>query len=267
MENTNTGLSSALVEHGLSCLIEARGIRFLFDTGATGKFLFNAQLVNKDLGGIDTVVLSHSHFDHSGGFRFAAEQLPVKRLVTGPGFFNPKYSGKVPLISYHGCGFDQDFLASHGISHEVVTDRLELAKGLFVVSGFTRSYPFETIDRKFVRKEGEKIVADDFQDEVALVLENEVSLTLFVGCSHPGILSIVKDVNTRFKKPVTRIIGGAHLNKAPYTRLNMTCKELYRLGVHQTFFCHCSGNVITTMLQDRDKVSAYSVSCGDEIIL
>ena len=66
-----------LAEHGLSVLVEAAGRRILFDTGQSGVYLQNAQKLKTDLSGLDGIVLSHGHYDHSGGLSgFPQEQLP-----------------------------------------------------------------------------------------------------------------------------------------------------------------------------------------------
>ena len=58
----------------------------------------------------DAVVLSHAHYDHAGGFRFLAEQYPVGRVYTGPGFFEPKYARSDNCEKNLSAGFDEDFV-------------------------------------------------------------------------------------------------------------------------------------------------------------
>ena len=61
-------------EHGLSLFIEFAGKRLLFDTGQTGAFADNAEKLSIDLSQLDAVILSHGHYDHSGGL---ARLLPL----------------------------------------------------------------------------------------------------------------------------------------------------------------------------------------------
>src|SRR5690554_1649802 len=83
-------------EHGLSFFIETWGdtsspSRILFDTGQSKNFIDNASLLNIDLTKTDKVVLSHGHYDHSGGFKdFVHAFGRSYQLFTGSGFFNPK---------------------------------------------------------------------------------------------------------------------------------------------------------------------------------
>ena len=55
-------------EHGLSMFIETPDISFLFDCGPTGLAFENARKMGVDLTRVKYVVLSHSHYDHAGGF-------------------------------------------------------------------------------------------------------------------------------------------------------------------------------------------------------
>ena len=66
IENTE-GKSECTYEHGLSFYIETENHKALLDLGQTDSSLKNAEMLGVDLKAIDTVVLSHGHYDHSGG--------------------------------------------------------------------------------------------------------------------------------------------------------------------------------------------------------
>ena len=72
MEDT-CGNGFCAFEHGLSVYVETKKHKILLDTGATGAFAENAKKLGIDLKAIDTVVLSHGHYDHSGGILTFAE--------------------------------------------------------------------------------------------------------------------------------------------------------------------------------------------------
>ena len=61
------GHEDCIAEHGLSVYIETRKHRLLLDTGQSDAVVKNAEVLGVDLSLVDTVVLSHGHYDHSGG--------------------------------------------------------------------------------------------------------------------------------------------------------------------------------------------------------
>ena len=77
-----------LAEHGLSYLVEHDSARLLFDAGNSDVFLQNAARLSIDIDSIDTVVLSHGHWDHGDGLAF----LSGKRLICHPNAFAKRYS-------------------------------------------------------------------------------------------------------------------------------------------------------------------------------
>ena len=66
VENTE-GVKRCSFEHGLSFYIETSKHKVLLDFGQTDISIQNAKILGVDLGAIDTAVLSHGHYDHSGG--------------------------------------------------------------------------------------------------------------------------------------------------------------------------------------------------------
>ena len=90
IENQPDEAGALAFEHGLSLYIEFAGKRLLFDTGQTGAFVDNARKLSVDLATLDAVVLSHGHYDHSGGFARLLPLLPANVPVyVGEGFFTP----------------------------------------------------------------------------------------------------------------------------------------------------------------------------------
>ena len=66
MENTSHD-TRLIAQHGLSLLIEGEGRKFVYDTGQSPRFLLNARALGVDLSGADALILSHGHWDHTGG--------------------------------------------------------------------------------------------------------------------------------------------------------------------------------------------------------
>ncbi|MCD6312972.1 MAG: MBL fold metallo-hydrolase, partial [Thaumarchaeota archaeon] len=99
-------------EHGLSILITAevgdKDVRILFDTGASGgPLVHNADLMKTDLKKVDVIVLSHGHYDHTGGLVAALEEIrpeiPIP-IILHPDALGRKFALK-PKIRYTGIPY------------------------------------------------------------------------------------------------------------------------------------------------------------------
>ena len=245
IENTKPEGSRLVAEHGLSFLVETTQTRFIFDCGHTGAAFDNAKLLGVDLCGIKLAVLSHSHYDHAGGFPKLLDSAPIETLYTGENFWEPKFS----LDSYRGCGFDEKLLTTRGIEQRICRDALALDDTAWLVGNFKRRYAFETIPSKFLR--GNDKIPDDFSDEIVLVLREGDGLAIVTACAHVGVLNIVADVRERFALPIVSVIGGLHLSGATHERIVRTLDELKLLGVKKILPCHCSGEVLANNSSDR----------------
>lgn len=85
--DNNIGHIDFLGEHGFSVLIEHRDKTYLFDTGQGVTLPHNVKKGDFDLQSIETIFLSHGHFDHTGGLSWVLEQTGSKRIIAHPGIF------------------------------------------------------------------------------------------------------------------------------------------------------------------------------------
>ena len=250
IENTRPNNSELVAEHGLSFFVETRQTKFIFDCGHTGLAWQNAQMLNINLSEIKFVALSHSHYDHAGGFPTLLDYAPIEKIFTGENFWQEKFSISepktipnssvlIPNCLYRGCGFDENFLAERGIKQIICRDVIEIDSDAWLVGNFKRHYDFETIPKKFVR--GENKLPDDFSDEIVLVLREGNGLAIVTACAHSGILNIIADVAERFSMPIISVIGGLHLIGATDERISKTINLLKNFGVKRILPCHCSG--------------------------
>ena len=251
IENTKPEGSELIAEHGLSILVETSRTKFIFDCGHTGTAFDNAKLLDVDLSEIKIAALSHSHYDHAGGFKKLLDFAPIEKIFTGENFWEEKFSNEI----YRGCGFDEKFLSALGIEQVICRDVLRIDDDAWLVGNFKRRYDFETIPEKFLR--GDKKIPDDFSDEIILVLREKDGLALVTACAHNGILNIVADVRERFSLPIYSVIGGLHLTGATQERISRTLDELKFLGVKKILPCHCSGQNFIKLC--GDKISTGSV--------
>lgn len=232
-------------EHGFSCYLETDDVKILFDTGASGACIHNAQELGVDLGTIDHLVLSHGHYDHGGGVPALLQQYnyPSLDFWAGKGAEDPKFVVEQTRMRYAGLSFDRAKLAQHHIVwHAVSSDTLLIAPGVWIVTNFTRTHLEEQPHNRFVVVRNGTQQTDDFSDEVALVGETSKGLVLLVGCSHPGILNMIDTVQERFADPLYGIIGGIHLFDATSERFKLVLEKLIEKEIPLVGVCHCTGD-------------------------
>ena len=89
-----------IAEHGLSIYIETEKHKILVDTGQSEKTWENAKIKGVDLSKVDTVILSHGHYDHSGGLLSFVSVNPdaviYMRDNAGGEYYSEKPSGRCP---------------------------------------------------------------------------------------------------------------------------------------------------------------------------
>ena len=135
IENEPDDKGALKCEHGLSLYIEFQGKKILFDTGQTGAFLENAKALGKSLEAVDYILISHGHYDHSGGVPGLLETLEKKLVLSenkpidkipmlvGAEFFHPKYK-QLPDGSWHynGNPFEENQLEKAPVMLQKLTE-------------------------------------------------------------------------------------------------------------------------------------------------
>ncbi len=266
------GSADCLYEHGLSFYIETPNHKLLVDTGASDAFIRNARTLNIDLSAVDTVFISHGHYDHAGGLLdFLAINntavVYIQESANGE-FYNAstaggKYIGMDRLIASNPqVRFMQGDL--------VIDDELSI----FADVVGRRLWPKtnELLKRKVVTESGEeKLIQDEFEHEQYLVVEAEGERLLLSGCAHNGILNILDKYLDMYDDIPTKVISGFHMTKKePYTDeddivIKATARELSELDT--TFYTgHCTGAYPLELMQSIMGEQLKAIHSGEEII-
>ncbi len=216
-------------EHGLSYLIEADKT-ILLDTGASDLFLKNAALLNRDLTPVDTVVLSHGHWDHGNGLKY----IENKTLITHPDSFQKKYRKRDH--SYIGLPFSKKEAAER--FHLITTkDAYQISDQITFLGQIPRINDFEAKSTPFVLEDG----TDDFvYDDSALAIKTDNGLVVVSGCAHSGICNIIDyAIQITGVKNIYGVIGGFHLKKND-TQTQKTIKYFTDLEIKKNYPSHCT---------------------------
>ncbi|MBW6411204.1 MBL fold metallo-hydrolase [Clostridium weizhouense] len=231
-------------EHGLSLYIEINNIKILFDTGQSGNFIKNAKKLKVDLNNLDYVILSHGHYDHSGGFMKLVENINNSfKLIVGDGFLNKKYKLlEENKYRFNGNTFDEKFIKQNNIPTKYINeDTYNISEDVIVFSNFERSTDFEVLNKKFYIKKDTKYIIDEFLDEIVLAIKVKEGLVVILGCSHVGVVNILKTIMKRTGMPIYCVVGGSHLIEADDFRLKNTIKFLKENNISILRLSHCTG--------------------------
>jgi len=242
VENTQGEHLALINEHGISFYIEKDGHKLLFDTGQSDAFLYNADQMKIDLSDLEYVILSHGHYDHSGGLIHLMEMTSSYKVIMGTGFFNEKFGYRNNSYEFLGNNFDEDFLTDNDIDYRFVKDDLtELIPGVYVITNFPRKHGNEVINPRFkILKDG-KFEQDMFNDEVMVTIDTPKGLVVILGCSHPGMRNMLDAAKSLLNKPIYAVLGGTHLVEAQGEMFDMSIDYLNSEGIEVVGVSHCTG--------------------------
>ena len=236
-------------EFGLSFFIQAGKKKILFDTGSSGAFIANAEMMGIDLRDLDFVVLSHGHDDHTGGLvalvsylaqeNIDARPRKVPDLIAHPRCFYPKQKGQ---IENTGSPLSEAEAQRH-FTVNLSERPVWITDDLVFLGEIPRRFPFERTDpgeRRIVRPDG-KVEPDGLRDDSALAFRSGSGLAIITGCSHSGICNITEYAREVCgERRVAGIVGGLHLLSPEPKRLARTGKYLNRLHLKALYACHCT---------------------------
>lgn len=255
IENKEDNYNKLKNEHGLSLLIESYGEKILFDTGKSGDFLDNSKDLNIDLKNLDYVILSHGHYDHSGGFKRLVKSLnPKTNLLVSEEFFLKKYKRLDDGFKFNGNSFDRDFVFENNINIEFIKeDFKKISDKIYLFKNFKVFNDFEKIEDCFYLKKDNDFIKDDFKDEVALGIDTDKGIILVLGCAHIGITNIIESVKSITNKEIFAVFGGSHLVKASKIRILETIKYLKKQNIKVLRLSHCTGDKACSELKREFK--------------
>ena len=269
----NRAPSGLVCEHGLSIWIEYRDNVILLDSGASDAFLGNADALGLDLSRVDIAVLSHGHFDHSGGFAGLFNRNSRVQVAMRPGADGPNYADHPPRgLEY--IGIPKDILARYPNRFIPLRGKVELLPGVWALPDGVTGLEGRSRRAGMFRRLGASFVPEDFSHEQTLVLEGASGLVVLNSCSHAGVPGILRTVMRAFpERPIAAFFGGFHMmGKAGVTSLGWgeedvraEAEALKALPVSTYYTCHCTGTPAFALLKEvlGDRIRYFQT--GDQV--
>lgn len=241
-ENT-AGLGNFLGEWGLSILVETDGPNILFDTGQSISASHNADILGIDLSQIDKIVLSHGHFDHTGGLRQVLRKIGKEiEIIAHPDMWQAKYATREGEDRYIGIPFQRQELEGLGARFNLTTESVRLTDNIMTTGEVPMVTDYEEIEPYLVVKEDDDFKSDKLLDDQALIINTEPGLVVILGCAHRGIINTLYHAQQLTGvKTINTVLGGCHLMDASEERVWLTIAALKELGVQRLGVSHCTG--------------------------
>ena len=297
----------SIAEHGLGFLINVYEVqdsenstnskllkKIIFDTGGPNlTFLHNSDLRGYQFYDTDVIILSHWHYDHSGGLLKILERIekevPVicHESATFERFFRRERNLKIGDLEGKSRKEILPLLSSSKIVNQEPIDlkkiktlngQVQFTRELYEilnvdglkmsVSGeIPRNHIEEEFNNFFSLQEG-TVKNDKILDDKCLIFEFKEKIVLLNGCCHSGLMNTLDYIRNYSEKPISHIIGGFHMAAASEERIRVTIDYLNRLKIFDDalylFPIHCSGDKIIKMVNktsDR-RIKAFNASVG-----
>lgn len=302
-------VTKCIAEHGLGFLLkiyeksnsdtqnEKNLIKkIIFDVGGTNlSYLHNLSVMNLKIKDVDSIILSHWHYDHIGGLYKVLEAI----------------DGRVPIYTHKYAESERFFRRSDDVktsdlkkkSYTEVESLLKQSKivnqkpiNLNLISQLGGVIKYTTQDTNIMDKKGLKVwvsgeiprvyADEDFKDyfsiqekgvleedkildDRCLIIEFKNRIIVLNGCCHSGLKNTLDHIISQTDKPISHIIGGFHMASSSEESLNSTIRYLIDLpkykGELYLFPIHCTGDKFVRLLENKslENIHAFDLSVGN----
>ena len=240
------GVPGSVGEHGFAAWITRGDTQILFDTGAGMALPINIEALKKNAQALRLIVLSHGHWDHTGGIKRVLELRDSTDILAHPEVFRERFSsrnkGDSGTYRRVGIPFSREELEAAGASFLLRRDYHEFADGMFFSGEIPRPQGWKTSDVNLLIQENGRYQPDTIPDDASLLIETDSGPVILLGCAHSGLDTILdyfaeKSGHTAFHA----VIGGTHLIMADDQRIQAIIRVLEHYRVKLIATTHCTG--------------------------
>ncbi len=256
-----------LAEHGLAFWIEMGGRCVLFDTGQRAVLLGNADKLGISLARAEAVVLSHGHYDHTGGVASVLQAAPQAKICLHPAALTPKYvrddDGTIRDVGMpQPAKKEIDRRADHFVETRGST---EICDGLFVTGEVPRRTQYEDTGGPFFT-DPKAQHADPLLDDQAMFFDTSQGIVVLLGCAHAGVINTLQYVHELTDgRPIHAVMGGMHLARASRQRMDLTIGGLRQFNIERLGPAHCTSLAATAELWNAMPGRCFPVGTGTRL--
>lgn len=232
-------------EHGLCIYLETETLKILLDTGASDKFIRNAEKAEIHIDEIDYVFISHGHADHTGGLLDFLKQNSKAKIILSPNVLSQQFFSTRKELK--NISSDQE-LINYKDRFIFVENDLKIDEEISVFSCNEMNFNSPKANKFLMIENKSGMIPDNFNHELIFCFGNE-ELLVFTGCAHKGILNIIDTVTKKSGKKILKLIGGFHLIDSTESQQYETEQEIKDIALKlkneypdtQFFTGHCTG--------------------------
>jgi 7,8-dihydropterin-6-yl-methyl-4-(beta-D-ribofuranosyl)aminobenzene 5'-phosphate synthase len=238
-------------EHGVSFYTETNEHKLLFDVGQTDLYALNASKLGIDINDVDTVVISHGHYDHGGGLEHFLSINDHATIYIQKTAFAELYSMRNPN-EYTYIGLNQKLDRSR---FSLFEGDLRIDEELMLFSRVENKDLFPTSNQTLYQKKGDQLIADNFDHEQNLLVNTNSGHVLFAGCAHKGIVNIINQAERFINgNKINAVFGGFHLISR-YEEFEESKENIEKIAyllqtkqIDKYYTGHCTGSIALTIM-------------------
>ena len=266
------GDSGCEAAHGLSFYVETENHKLLFDSSPSDVVIRNAQKLGVNLGVVDTVILSHGHYDHSGGILPFVELNPRAKIYMQQNAGGEYYAFDGEEQGFRYIGIDKKILSLPQV--QLLKGDTKIDDELQVFTVDNRAFSLPSTNKRLRELCNGQYIQDEFHHEQNLLLTADGKKILFCGCAHNGILNVMETLERKFGNTMLPdlVIGGFHLMKrtefseADTAEVTEIANRLRACKAHFAT-CHCTGLPVFNQMKEIMGDQLSYVRSGDEVLV
>ncbi len=261
----NQAAAGLIAEHGYALWVEADGRTILFDTGESKGLAPNSSALGLDLDRITDLVLSHGHYDHTGGVDLVLQRVRQPRVFIHQAALQPRYVKRNATAMAPVRMPERSMQALARLPEDAIcwlTRPLQVSERVGISGPIPRLTGYEDPGaRYYFDQAGTR--ADGIDDDMAMWIATPDGLVICVGCAHAGIVNTIRAISAiTGERRIHTVIGGLHLLYVEQKRLEQTADALNQMQIGQLVACHCSGDDAVAYLRQHLSCPVVSGHAG-----